>query len=474
MESLVPIALFGFIPLFFIAFLFQRSSRTVLYGFILGWLFLPVYTYEAEGFPDIDKLAVICFAIGLAVLLTNFGRLIRFRPHWIDLPMVLWCLVPIASSLSNGLGLYDGLSEAFAQTLSWGVPWFLGRIYFKTWDDLKGLAVGLVIGGLLYLPLLLFEMRFSPQLHRFVYGFHQHQFNQTLRFGGWRPMVFMQHGLMTAFWVSVVAITTTWMWYAGTIKKIWGIPISWLSISFILMTVLMRSVNAWLWLILGLSLLFLSNYFRTKLFVWLVISIIPLYILGNMVELWPQETAIRVVTGLIGPERAQSLEFRYFNEAYLVERAREQILFGWAGWDRQHVFFEWGPQRTIADSLWVIVLGKFGFAGLLLMLSAVLLPIITFMNRFSPWTWSYPTAAPAAAFGIILILYMADGLLNAMLNPVYLLVAGAVVSVAVGEPLFADNQKRSKNDPLPPASLEQAGLRPAVRPQTSHVTNRSL
>ncbi len=41
--------------------------------------------------------------------------------------MAVWCACPIASSLTNGLGLYDGLSASFGRFVMWGLPYLLGR-----------------------------------------------------------------------------------------------------------------------------------------------------------------------------------------------------------------------------------------------------------------------------------------------------------------------------------------------------------
>ena len=38
-------------------------------------------------------------------------------------------------------------------------------------------------------------MLISPQLHFMTYGFYQHEFTQVVRMGGYRPMVFLQHGI---------------------------------------------------------------------------------------------------------------------------------------------------------------------------------------------------------------------------------------------------------------------------------------
>ena len=202
----------------------------------------------------------------------------------------------------------------------------------------------------------------------------------------------------------------------------------------LLITILMRSVNAWAWLGIGLVTLFVTERFRTRGLIVALILIVPLYTFAQGISVWPTELSVDFMTGLIGPERAQSLEFRYFNEEYLTAKARQQWLFGWAGWDRQHVFWEWSSGRTVADSLWIIVLGKFGLVGLIALISLMLLPTIMFMYRYPPWLWNHARIAPAAAFAVIMVLYMLDGLLNAMINPVYMLVAGGLMSIYVAVP----------------------------------------
>ena len=58
----------------------------------------------------------------------------------IDIPVVVWCLVPMASSLTNGLGAYDGASFILQRVLMWGVPYFIGRLYFNDPQSLRELA----------------------------------------------------------------------------------------------------------------------------------------------------------------------------------------------------------------------------------------------------------------------------------------------------------------------------------------------
>ncbi|MBV5327317.1 MAG: hypothetical protein JZU65_06720, partial [Chlorobium sp.] len=84
----------------------------------------------------------------------------------------------------------------------WGVPFLAGRIYFKDESTIKDLHRGIIIGGLIYMVLCLYEIRMSPQLNNMLYGFFPHSWVQHLRYGGFRPIVFMQHGLMVALWMA--------------------------------------------------------------------------------------------------------------------------------------------------------------------------------------------------------------------------------------------------------------------------------
>ena len=64
-----------------------------------------------------------------------------------------------------------------------------------------------MIGGLIYTIPSLFEIRFSPQINIWIYGFFQHDFGQMVRGFGFRPIVFLPHALWLAFFFvnSVIA-----------------------------------------------------------------------------------------------------------------------------------------------------------------------------------------------------------------------------------------------------------------------------
>ena len=86
----------------------------------------------------------------LGTMFFGVHRVLSFRPRWFDLPAVLLLSLGILSSLQNGLGLYDGLSVAVSDTLTWGLPYLIGRLYFGDPEGLRYFVIAMVIGGLAY------------------------------------------------------------------------------------------------------------------------------------------------------------------------------------------------------------------------------------------------------------------------------------------------------------------------------------
>ncbi len=88
-----------------VLFAVMPPRRAVIASFVGAWLFLPLVGYALPGLPDYTKMSATCYGVLLGMLLFDGARLFQFRPSWIDLPIVVWCLVPLASSISNGLGV---------------------------------------------------------------------------------------------------------------------------------------------------------------------------------------------------------------------------------------------------------------------------------------------------------------------------------------------------------------------------------
>lgn len=441
MSALVPISLLGWTPIVLLLFLALKPRRAVIVSFIAAWLFLPVNVPDSlfiRGLPELDKMTVTCLAVMLGTLIFDKGRLLTFRPKRFDIPMILWCIVPLFASLTNTDStvwghppidnpVYDGLSESLKQSVTWGLPYLIGRVYFTDAGALRELAIGIFIGGLVYIPLCLFELKMSPQLHFLLYGEHPHaDFSQTIRGGGYRPTVFMKHGLMVALWMASATLIGGWLWFSGVIRKLWGMPVILLLVPLFVVTVLCKSLASLLLMCVGLGTLYFVTRMRMRWPIIALIAVAPCYMTVRASGLWDGMNLVHLAEALVGEDRAQSLELRISNENVLNDRALEKPFFGWAGWGRSRVFDRYGKDISITDGQWVIALGKNGLFGLAAFTAALLMPVWLTLKRIPVRHWSHPQAAPAAAMAIVLIIYMIDNILNAMINPLFMLVAGAL------------------------------------------------
>lgn len=439
MTPQAQLAMLAWIPLLLYLFTRFPVQKAVVIGFIGAWLFLPQKAaFSFVGFPDYNRISAASYGILLATCIFDVGRFHSFKFRWLDLPMLIWCVSPLASSLSNDLGLYDGLSATLGETVRWGLPYFLGRIYFNNLKGLRLLAMGIFLGGMVYVPLCLFEVRMSPQLHRMVYGYFPHSFRQTIRYGGFRPQVFMQHGLAVGVWMMAATLVGIWLWQAGVIKQIWGIPMKWLVPLLLITFILCKSTGAWLLCGFGLVIIFAARWLRTAIPLLLLIGGIffyQYYVATGQFTPQQQDQIISVMTQITNEERAGSLEFRMDNEQILGDKARQRIIFGWGGWNRNRVYeYNWRGERvdiTTTDSFWIIQFGTKGLVGLFSINVAMLLPVVILCRRYPADYWFNPKVAPVIAVAVVVTLYMVDNLINAMFNPVFPLATGGIAGLLV-------------------------------------------
>ena len=441
-----------------VLYIFSRfpAQRALIISFIVAWLYLPVINYPLPGIPDLTKMSGTCYGVLLATVLFDFGRFFSFRPGWLDLPMLVWCLAPFAASMTNGLGPYDGFSASLDQTVTWGVPYFLGRIYLNDLAGLRQLAVGVFISGLTYVPFCLIEGRLSPQMHRWVYGYHALvDFTQAYRLGGYRPTVFMSHGLMVGAWMMAATLTGIWLWKTGVLKQVWDIPMNWLVTVLLITFVLCRSTGAYLLLIIGIGILFAGKWFRMALPLLLLIVSMGTYLYVNaMTETYFTDQLVTQLSKVLPEERVQSLQYRFDMEEVLTDRARQRIVFGWAGWGRSLLYDEQGKQLTIQDSLWIIAFGTQGLVGLTSLTLIMLLPVASLvLLRYPARTWTHQKVGPVVVLAVVITLYMLDCILNAMINPVFALATGGISGLVLKEK--ETNRVTGTRSSVPRRSLAQ-------------------
>jgi hypothetical protein len=431
MMPTIPIALFGWIPVVLWLFSRLRAHYAVIAGFFLAWMFLPQYAFPLPGFPDYGKVMAASLGILLGTAIFNPSIFSTYRYHAVDMPVTAWCVVPFFTALSNGLGAHEGISAVLDRVMEWGVPWFIGRLYFGSVSHLRDLAIGIFIGGLVYVPFCLFEVVMSPRLHRIIYGFHPHVFGQAKRGGGWRPVVFMEHGLMTAMWMTSATLCGLLV-LKDKCLRIPGIPsaLLWCAWGVLAVTtVLCKSTGALFLLLLGIALFFGSRLLRSRLPLY-VLMVLPLvYMTLRGTELWSGQNLVDAAARVSSVDRAGSLEFRMKNENLLIEKALIQPTLGWGRYRRSFVRDDNGEIISVPDGLWVLALGRDGLAGLVFLTLTLLVPELCFLRLFPPSRWREPSVAALAGLQILIGLYMIDNLFNNMFNPAFLLACGGLAGL---------------------------------------------
>jgi tetratricopeptide (TPR) repeat protein len=462
---LAYIALIGWLPVAIVMFAMLPSRQAATAAVIGAWLLLPPYVIPITALPDYGKNMAATLGVMLGTLIFATDRLMSLRPRWFDLPMAGFCLCGILSSLQNGLGLYDGLSDALGFIITWGLPYLIGRMYFGDPEGLRYFTVGIVVGGLSYVLPCLYEVRMSPHLLRSLYGFSA---GFSIRLGGYRPNVFFWTGLECGMWMTAAALSAWWLWSRGALQRIGSLPCGLVVLPILFVTsVFCRATGAMVLLCGGMAVLWLSVRFRTRLLLAGLLLVSPLYIWVRSTNTWSGRQAVDLAKSVVGPDRAQSLEYRFLCEDLLAAKALQQPIFGWGGWSRSSVYWEPDSEwkKTVAtDGLWIIILGNKGFVGEALFYLALVLPAILFVRRFPPRMWGDPRLAAGTLAATFLCLYMIDCLMNGFVNIIYITLAGGLISLEPGQLRAIASPRRGNEAAGRRAAATGIGMAGAARP----------
>jgi hypothetical protein len=413
-------------------------GRATLWNFLGAQMWLPTGFYKFPMVLPIDKSFVptLCAAIGVWVFKarpqkarSEFGLVSAF--------LVLYLLVPVLSALANSdtliigdrtlpaVGLYDGLS-ATEQAAFALLPFVFGRLLLRTSQDGEDFLRALVVSGLIYSVPMLFEVRFSPQLHYWIYGFYSSDFVQEIREGGYRPMVFMGHGLQASFFLTTTVIAATAFWRTKNPSAVRGL--NGVSVTGYLGVVLLlcKSLGAVFYGLIGVPLVRLGST-RLVMRVAVLLSIISIVYPLLRAEGWfPTETILSTVR-LYNDERERSLEYRFNNEDSLLSHASERIFTGWGRYGRNRAYDkDAGNDVSVTDGRWVIVLGEYGIFGFLAEFGILTYGIFRSLAVLK-YVKSEREAVFLATLALILSFNVLDLLPNATLTPLTFLMAGALV-----------------------------------------------
>jgi hypothetical protein len=400
--------------------------------------------------PQFDKASIPSMSAFIGCLFAARRAPRIFRSFGITEVLITGYLIsPVITSELNGdalvfgktvlpgVGLYDAISAAEAAFISL-LPFFLGRQFLRGPADNLAILKILVVSGLLYSLPILFEVRFSPQLHYWLYGAYSSEMGQAMRDGGFRPMVFMGHGLLAAFFMMTTAVAAAALW--RTRVSVFGLPSAAVNVYLGVTLFLCKSFGA---LLYGIALVPLIRFVKAKALVrlaLLLITIATFYPMLRSFDLVPTKLMVDSASS-ISADRADSLNTRFEFENLLLERASERLLFGWGRFGRSRLYSESGGDMSVSDGHWVITLGQFGLFGFVAEFGLLSIGVIRAAAAFrileSPAEKIY-----LSAVALILAVNVLDLIPNAGLIPWTWLLAGALLGRS--EAILATNPRKRR------------------------------
>jgi hypothetical protein len=425
------LALIAWVPFSFWLFLRERPARAAAHTLIWAVMWLPEgAAFDLPALPPLSKYSIgaICALLGLWWKAP--GRLRAARPgrgyDWILLAMILG---QIGTVLTNGDALrygswrivdlpgytpYDGLSAAVRVVISVGMPCLLGRALLRSKRDLLDVLEILAVAGLVYSIPIFYELRMSPMLQQNIYGFAARaDWSQNMRLGGYRPTVFMGHGLQVGFFMFVCTTAAVILHKTGK-RRLFGVPMGYVVLYSFGTLVLCKAAAALIYGAVGFLLIrFVSVKNQMRVLVFLAVVVVS-YPMARLSGVFPTD-ALLSAASLLGPDRVQSLQFRFDNEDILLFKGAERMLFGWGGFNRERVYdAETAKDLVIQDGHWIAVFGTNGLVGFCCVFALLLLPVMQAARQMRH-VKAPPDRALLAGFGLIVVICSVNLLPNMQL-----------------------------------------------------------
>ena len=380
MEDVIPNLFAYFIliitPIIIIKIYKKKSVQEATFWAIVGaHLFMPSrVSFDLIFVPDISKATVpvlmawyACNKIAkVPIGFFNAGKKVTIL-------FLIYILSPLATALLNtdpiyfpwgkvieGDSFYNYASVELTSFILI-VPFFIGFHVFKTTEDHLALFKLLIISGLVYSVLILFEVRISPQLNVWVYGFFPHSFAQQMRGDGFRAVVFVGHGLLVSIFLMTCVTAAAVFWKLKI--KAWRYSPGLVWLYFMVVMVFQKSMASLIYAIISSMLI---KFGSVKFGLW-VARLLVMFSIGYpficLVNLFPHEAIVNMFGGTAS-ERAASLAFRFGNEHLLLEHYKDRLFFGWGGFGRFRIYIEnMSNEYGVTDGAWTIDLGMYGVIG---------------------------------------------------------------------------------------------------------------
>lgn len=451
------IVLYGWPLVVFLMYWKLPVQRAFIWSILIGYLFMPPASaaFDLPALPEFTKLEIASVSSFLMAVAFHGFSFLRIPKSPLLFALIAgYLLAPVFTVLTNsedvvyGLFTLDGLSlEDIPRLVFYRIfylfPLIMAYSLFSDFEHLTDFLYALVIGLMAYSLLILLEVRISPQMNIWIYGFFQHSFSQMIRGDGFRSIVFLYHALWVGFFtvmglVAAVALyknkackpSAPFLFAPETIFRRFfredprAVYFA-LTIYFLVVLVLSKSMGPMLF---GFSLTATLLVIRPRfqLMIAAVIGALVLsYPLLRGFNLVPVEFLLSL-TEAASSDRAGSLGFRLENELVLFERAMEKIWFGW-GEGARHLILSPRSGRLLAipDGEWVIVIGAYGAFGFVTHLGLILFPLfiaVKWRNIDDPSIIS----PLVPAYALVLAANAVDLIPNATMTHLTFIMAGAL------------------------------------------------
>ncbi len=432
-----------------------RGIKGVMAAIIIGWIFLPpARGINLPGLPLYTKEFAVIYAVILGVIISDSSKILNFKFRLIDIPVVIFVTSPFMASVTNGLGAYDGLSGVYSNIFIYAAPYFIGRIYIQTPNDIKLVAIGIVVSGLAIIPFVLWESRMSPNLNHKIYGYHAAQFGMSVRLGGYRPTIFMRHGLEVGLWLATSAAVAGWL--ALNAKKqvrIFNFPIMAIAFVAIGTAIISRSLGSIVLLFGALSTCVIVRTTGLKIMLIALVLTPPIYLGSRITQVWSPDSIVTLIEQ-VDPSRADSLKSRFLQETRFSEHALKKPIFGWGGYNRYRPEFTTKKENSV-DGLTTIILGSTGLIGLISYLAMNTLPSLSILLKIKSNEIRSAIWAPALAIILGISVYSLDMMLNSFFTPLHLFAIGALASTSILLPKWKHilREHQLQNSPPEPKDI---------------------
>jgi hypothetical protein len=280
-----------------------------------------------------------------------------------------------------GLTLNDGLAFMGSDITEMAIPFILGRMIMTSSRETRRLLIAFAVSGMVYSLFIFVELKMSPQIHRWIYGYTvgASYFGQTVRWGGYRPIVFMPHPLGVAMFICNAVVASLVLLKSK--ERFKGFSFRWVSVYLFMTLVLCKCTAAIIYgVVAALAIRLIKP--RTQVRAGVIIAaVIFLYPVLRSTDLFPTQ-AVLTASGWLGADRAGSMQFRFENEDLLLARASERPWFGWGGYGRNLIYHPIsGNNMSIIDGQWIVIYGNRGAIAMVAFYFVLLAPVAVAMRR---------------------------------------------------------------------------------------------